>query len=101
MTHYAIVSLTPSSEDWIPGYLEAVTPLVAKHGGKYLARTASHERIEGTGPNPALQVIIEWPSEEAMQAFYDDPAYQPHKENRLAGSDSDFFSVAGKDDFAS
>ncbi len=100
MSHYSIVSVTPSSEDWIPSYLEAVGPLVAKHGGKYLARTASHERVEGDGPDPALQVIIEWPSEEAQNAFYADPDYQPHKAARISGSESHLFSVAGKDDFA-
>ena len=28
MTHYAAIALTPTSEDWIPGYLETVTGLV-------------------------------------------------------------------------
>jgi uncharacterized protein (DUF1330 family) len=101
MAHYSIVSVTPATETWIPAYLEAVGPMVDKHGGKYLARTASHERLEGTGPNPTLQAIIEWPSKGAAEAFYNDPAYQPHREARLAGSESHFFSVEGKDDFAS
>ena len=101
MSHYSIVSITPSSEDWIPSYLEAVGPLVAKHGGKYLARTASHERLEGDGPNPAIWAIVEWPSKDAEQAFHDDPAYKPHLDSRLAGSESHFFSVAGQDDMAS
>ncbi len=100
MTHYSLAAVTPSTEAWIPDYLAAVGPLVAKHGGKYLARTAEHERIEDDGPSPALQVIIEWPSEEAADAFYADPAYQSHLQARLAGSESHFFSVAGKDDFA-
>lgn len=100
MAHYSIISITPTNEEWIPAYLEAVGPLIAKHGGKFLARTASHERIEGTGPNPTFQAIIEWPSQEAAEAFYSDPAYEPHKAARLAGSESHFFSVAGKDDFA-
>ena len=100
MAHYSLVSITPKTDEWIPAYLAAVGPLVAKHGGKYLARTADHERIEGTGPNPGLQVIVEWPSKEAAEAFYSDPAYQPHLQARLAGSESHLFNVAGTDDFA-
>lgn len=100
MAYYASVSVAPTSEDWIPGYLAEVTPLVAKHGGKYLARTASHERLEGAGDSPGLQVLIEWPSKDAAEAFYNDPAYQPHLQSRLAGSESNFFLIEGKDDFA-
>lgn len=48
MAHYSLFFVTPKSEAWIPGYLEHVGPLVAKHGGKYLTRTASLERIEGS-----------------------------------------------------
>ena len=52
MSYYAVVFVTPKSEAWIPDYRGAVGPLVAKHGGKYLARTTSHARLEGTDPSP-------------------------------------------------
>lgn len=100
MAHYSVVSVTPTSDAWIPAYLEAVGPLVAKHGGRYLARTASHQQIEGTGPAPALQVIIEWPSKEAADAFYSSPGYAPQRDARLAASQSLWSSIEGKDDFA-
>jgi Domain of unknown function (DUF1330) len=45
-------------------------------------------------------VIMEWPSLEAAEAFYSDPAYRPHLEARLAGSTCDAFIVEAKDDFA-
>jgi uncharacterized protein (DUF1330 family) len=100
MAHYSVVFVTPKSETWIPDYLAAVGPLVAKHGGKYLARTMSHERLEGTEPSPALIALIEWQSKASAEAFYRDPAYQPHLQSRLAGAANDFFMVEGKDDFA-
>ena len=100
MAHYSVVSVTPTSTDWIPAYLEQVGPLVAKHGGKYLARTASHQQLEGEGPPPALQVIIQWPSKEAETAFYGDPQYREPLAARLAGAICNFSSVEGKDDFA-
>jgi len=101
VAHYSVVFVTPKSEAWIPDYLAAVGPLVEKHGGKYLARTSSHERLEGSGTSPALIVVIEWPSKDAFQRFYRDPAYQPFLQARLAGAENDFFTVEGKDDFAS
>ena len=98
MTYYSVVAVTPTTEDWIADYVEPVTALVAKHGGKYLARTASHERIEGEGENAGLYVILEWPSKEAALAFMNDPAYAPHLGARTAGSTSHHFLIEGKDD---
>ncbi len=99
MTHYSVVSVTPSRTDWIEPYLDRVTPLVQRHGGRYLARTASHGLLEGEGA-PALQVILEWPSEEAERSFHADVDYARWLEARLAGSESRWASIAGKDDFA-
>jgi len=100
MSSYVVLLCTPTSEDWTTEYIVAVPPLVDKHGGKYLARTESLERLEGTGDHPALIGILEFPSKEAAEDFYNDPAYQPHLQARLAGADNDFFLVEGKDDFA-
>ena len=98
MAHYSIISSTPTSEDWIPSYIEAVGPMVAKHGGRYLARSTNFERLEGTGEDPAAFVIIEWPSKEAGLAFMNDPKYKPFLEARLAGSTSHHFLVDGNDE---
>jgi uncharacterized protein (DUF1330 family) len=100
MAHYSVISATPTTEDWLPGYLAAVGPLVLKHGGKYLARTASHERLEGDAESPALWVLLEWPSKEAESAFHDDPAYLPHLRARQAGCKTMWTSIAGQDDMA-
>ena len=77
-----------------------VLPILQKHGGKFLARTQSHELIEGANPHPGLIAILEWPSKEAAEAFYADPDYQPHLQARLAGATNTWHSVEGKDDFA-
>lgn len=100
MVCYSVLEVTPTNNDWVADYVEPTTRLVAKHGGKYLARTASHERLEGEGQNAALRVIIEWPSREAAQAFITDPEYVPHLKARTAGSISHHFLVEGKDDLA-
>ena len=75
-------------------------PPVAKHGGKYLARTATHERLEGEGEDAALRIVLEWPSRVAARAFMNDPEYQPHLKARTAGSISHHFLIEAKDDLA-
>ena len=100
MPYYSVLAVTPTIEDWIPDYIGPANALVAQHGGKYLARTASHERLEGEGAGAALRIIIEWPSKEAALGFMNDQAYQPHLKARTAGSNSHHFLIEGKDDLA-
>tara|TARA_R110001632_G_scaffold232256_2_gene372591 strand:+ start:2717 stop:3019 length:303 start_codon:yes stop_codon:yes gene_type:complete len=100
MTYYSVLSITPTTDAWIPAYLPAATRLVAKHGGKYLARTGSHEQAEGKAEEAALRVILEWPSKEAAMAFMKDPEYAPHFKARTDGSTGNHFLIEGKDDFA-
>ena len=99
-TYYSVLDVTPTSEDWIPDYIEPANKLVAKYGGKYLARTSSHEQIEGDQQNAALRIIIEWPSAEAAKSFMSDPEYVPHLKERTAGSVSHHYLIEAKDDLA-
>ena len=100
MAYYSVLAVTPSTDAWIPDYLPTANKLVAKHGGKYLARTADHEQVEGPVAPAALRIILEWPSKEAAVNFMNDPEYKPHLEARTAGSESFHFLIDGKDDLA-
>lgn len=100
MSYYSILAVTPTSEDWIPDYIGPANRLVAKHGGKYLARTATHEQVEGEDTPAALRIIIEWPTKDAAQAFMSDPEYVPHLQARTAGSTSFHFLVDAVDDLS-
>ena len=82
MSYYSILDVTPTSEDWIPDYLLTANKVVEKHGGKYLARTASHEQIEGEKKEAGLRIILEWPSKESAENFMNDPEYVPHLKAR-------------------
>ncbi len=100
MTYYSVLAVTPTAEDWIPDYIGPANALVAEHGGRYLARTASHEQIEGEERPAALRIVIQWPSREAALAFMNDERYAPHLKVRTAGSESFHFLIEGKDDLA-
>ena len=100
MTYYSVLEVTPTKDDWVQDYIGPANKLVADYGGKYLARTSSHERLEGKGEDAALRIIIEWPSKEAALNFMKDDEYRPHLMARTAGSVSHHFLIEGKDDLA-
>lgn len=101
MVYFSVLEVTPTNPDWVEAYLPTTSKLVAKHGGKYIVRTASHEQIEGTeGDKVGLRVIIEWATKEGAQAFMADPEYAPHLKARTDGSISKHWLIEGKDDFA-
>lgn len=100
MTCYSVLAVTAHKQDWVPNYVQAANALVAKHGGKYLARTSSHSQIEGEGPEVGLRIVIEWPSKQATLEFMSDPEYLPYLHARLAGADSQHHLIEGVDDLA-
>ncbi|MUJ36952.1 DUF1330 domain-containing protein [Aliivibrio fischeri] len=100
MTFYSVLEVTPTEQDWVADYIGPANKLVTQYGGKYIARTSSHERLEGNGENAALRIIIEWPSKQAAINFMNDDEYAPHLKARTAGSISHHFLIEGKDDLA-
>ncbi len=100
MPSYSVLEVTPTDDAWIPGYLGPAGDIIAGHGGKYLARTATHERLEGAGDEVGLRIILEWPDMDAAKAFMNDPAYAPLLAARHAGSISHHVLIDGVDDLA-
>ena len=100
MTYYSVLDVTPTKDEWIPEYVPVANRLAAKHGGIYLARTASHEQLEGKENVAALRIVIQWPSKEAANNFMNDPEYASHLIARTEGSISNHFLIEGIDEFA-
>ena len=100
MTYYSILDVTPTTDEWVQDYIGPANMLVAEYGGKYLARTASHEQVEGQANAAALRIIIEWPSKEAALGFMNDERYVPHLKARTKGSVSHHYLIEGKDDLS-
>ncbi len=97
MKYYSVAEVDVTDGGWVNGYIENVTGMVEKHGGRYLARTGKVERIEGERKNPQVFLIIEWPSRDAAMTFYESDEYQPYLHGRLRGSVGEFVLVAGED----
>jgi uncharacterized protein (DUF1330 family) len=97
MKYYAVAELEITDPGWVRDYVAEVTPMVERHGGRYLARTGRVEQLEGDRPVAPLTLLIEWPSKAAAEAFYNSDEYRPHREARGAGARNEFRLVAGED----
>ncbi len=99
-TYFSVLEVTPTTDAWVADYVPVSNKLVTKYGGKYIARTSVHERLEGDRENPALRIIISWPSKQAALDFMADSEYVPHLKARGAGSISHHALIEGIDQLA-
>ena len=97
MKYYAVAEIDITDPSWIAAYVEQTTRLVEERGGRYLARTPKVEKLEGEREPAQIHLIIEWPSKEAGEAFYNSAEYKPYLESRRKGSTGEFILVAGED----
>jgi uncharacterized protein (DUF1330 family) len=75
-------------------YTDRSPAIIAKHGGRVLARGGATEILEGDAHERRV-VVIEFPSMEAARAFYCSPEYQQAKQIRAPISDAQFVLVQG------
>lgn len=97
MAHFLIAQVTVTDDSWIPDYAAKVHDIVARHGGKYLSRSANIDTLEGPESTLSLIALIEFPSKDALHAFIEDPEYAPFATARKAGSDSRFLAIDDTD----
>ncbi|MDA0148236.1 DUF1330 domain-containing protein [Vibrio sp. LaRot3] len=98
--YFSVLEVTVTDDSWVASYVADANRLVHKHGGQYLARTSNHQVLEGDRENPALRIVIGWPSKQAALDFMSDPEYVPHLRARTAGSVSHHALIEAKDDLA-
>jgi len=97
MKHYAVVGVDVTDQGWVAEYVKNVTRMVEHHGGRYLTRTSTVEKIEGKQKAPQIVVLMEWPSREAAVGFYESEEYRPYRQSRLQGANNEFILVPAED----
>lgn len=97
MRYYAIVEIDITDQSWVADYVKNVTPMLERHGGRYLARTSKIERMEGDRKPPQVVVLVEFPSKAAAESFYQSEEYRPYLQRRKAGGKNEFLLFAGED----
>jgi len=70
-------------------YTDRTPPIVKKYGGKFLTRGEAFTCIEGQNYDGRL-VILEFPSKENVEAWFNDPDYQEAMTFRHAASTMDY-----------
>lgn len=80
MNAYVIGSYNIDDPAGYEGYVPGVLPLIAKHGGEVLVADFEPQRLEGQ--KRGVYCVLRFPSEEAVHAWFNDPAYEPVKSIR-------------------
>ena|ERR1700754_954067 len=76
MKGYVIASVEVQDPALYETYRAQVLGTVEKHGGRFLVRGGQTEQKEGAW-RPGRIVVLEFPSLEAAQGWYDSPEYRP------------------------
>jgi uncharacterized protein (DUF1330 family) len=75
-------------------YRRMVAPTIAAYGGKFIARGGAITVLEGDW-RPTRLVIVEFPSAERAQAWWNSPEYAPAKALRQATSEGTLLILEG------
>ncbi len=77
---------TPDAAARYADYRAAVPAMIERHGGRYLARAAGAEALEG-GPTEGRWHLVEFPSADAARAFWESPEYLALQPLRAGAAD--------------
>jgi uncharacterized protein (DUF1330 family) len=94
MPAYMIVQSTVSNGDVYQKYREAVVPLIAQFGGRFIVRGAKVDVLEGHHDGRRM-VIFEFPSLETIHSFWNSPEYVDVKKIRERAAVLDIWAVEG------
>jgi uncharacterized protein (DUF1330 family) len=94
MAGYLIANIEVKDPAKFEEYRQKVVPVIEKFGGRYLIRGGDVRRLEGNLPLQRL-VVLEFPTLEAAQRFYNSAEYKPILKLRLASTQSDVVLAQG------
>lgn len=94
MTAYMIVDVEATDAQAYDEYKRQVPVLIARHGGRYLARGGPFEVLEGDW-QPHRLVLFSFPDRQAIHAFMNDPDYQPLKALRQGAARASIVALDG------
>ena len=94
MPAYLIVDNQITDPKAYDEYRRRVVPLLGRFGGRFLVRGGQISHLEGEW-KPQRLVIVEFPSMDALQAWYRSPEYAPILELRKSASTGSVVVAAG------
>ena len=96
MSAYVIFDVEIRDPVRFQDFMAGVKPAIEAAGARYLARGGAHKVYEGDW-EPRRIVLLEFPSVEAWETFYNGPVYQGLKSIRDECSSARLVSVVGLD----
>lgn len=97
MAAYVIFDVDITDPARYQSFMAGVKPALEQAGGRYLARGGPHKVHEGDW-QPRRIVLLEFPSVEAWETFYEGPTYQGLKGIRDECSSARLVAVTGIED---
>ena len=94
MPAYLIADTQITDHQTYDEYKRQVAPTIGKFGGRFLVRGGKHELLEGNWQVHRL-VVIEFPSMEALKAWYSSPEYAPLLAMRQRAATNHIVAVEG------
>ena len=94
MSAYVIFDVDISNPTRYADFMNGVKPALEAAGARYLARGGAHKVYEGDW-EPRRVVLLEFPSVQAWEDFYNGPVYQGLKGVRDECSSARLVSVVG------
>ena len=95
MSAYIIAQLVFTDDSHVEEYRRGIKRLLAKHGGRQLVGATPARKLEGDWDLPDRAVVLEFPSIEAAETYYDDPEHAPLIALRQSGTVSKLMLVEG------
>ena len=92
---YIMGHITVKDPDAYKEYVERDTPILASHGGRFIVRGGKSQVVEGE--SLSRHIMIEFPTYEAAEKAYNDPAYQEVADIRRRTAESVIILVEGVD----
>jgi len=94
MSVYMVAMVRVHDPETYKQYTARTPALISKHGGRFLVRGGEVETLEGPTFDQRL-VVLEFPSREAYDAFYQSPEYQEAMTFRQVASEATFLLAEG------
>lgn len=94
MPAYLVVEINVHDAETYERYKQMAPASIALHGGRYLVRGGRTQTLEGTW-QPSRFVILEFPTVQHAQTWWDCPEYAPAKVLRQASASTQMLLVEG------
>ena len=94
MAAYLVVRVSVTDWDRFKEYLQGTPALIAKFGGRHIARGGETVTLEGPEEKRRV-VLIEFPSMEQAKKFYNSPEYQQARKLRQGAAEGEILAVDG------